>query len=106
MDSAIQKKLTQRDKAKGWREAADSLYARAIYAEIVQPMEDEPLQAIASELNQMHIPKVRGSGRWTCSDVTRLLARVAAMADATHTTTWGAQFKRFVEVGEADVGAG
>jgi hypothetical protein len=73
-------KLATRERAKGWREVADSLYARAVFAEIVQPMLDRPLTEIARDLNSMHVPKVRGVDRWTAPDVTRLLARVAAVA--------------------------
>lgn len=80
---ALERKLDLRDQAKGWREVADSLYARAVYSQIVQPMEDEGLAYIASEMNLMRVPKVRGSGVWTTSDVSRLLCRVAAMADET-----------------------
>lgn len=83
------KRLNLQQQAKTWREVADSLYARALYSKIVGPMADSTLEEIAEELNLLRIPKVRGAGRWTASDVTRLMARVASMADdARHPAAW------------------
>lgn len=97
------RKLELIDEVKGWREVADSLYARAVYARVIQPIEQEGLSYIADQLNHLKIPKVRGAGRWGTSDVSRLLARVAAMAnDATRPQDWPAKMDALTaDLGEA-----
>jgi len=85
----LERKLDLHEQAKSWREVADSLYARALWSKIVGPMADSTLEEIAEELNLTRVPKVRGVGKWTASDVTRLMARVASMADdARHPAAW------------------
>ena len=85
-DRLIEAKLEMRDQANEWRTVADGLYARAVYAGIICRfgLDEEPLNVIAQELNIMRIPRLRGEDkRWTGPDVSRLLCRVAALADDT-----------------------
>lgn len=56
---------------------SNDIYARALFVEIVCPIRHWRQRDIATELNRLHVPRLRGSGKWTPSEVSRLLARVA-----------------------------
>jgi hypothetical protein len=80
-ERAIAQKRQQQERAKHWRGVCDSLYCRAIFADIIQPLLDEgaTLDAIAEHLHLARIPKVRGTARWSAQCVSALIARVAAV---------------------------
>ena len=102
----LEQKLEMRDKAHQWRSVADALYARAIYSGIIcrLGLDEAPLADIAAELNVIKIPRLRGQDRrWTDHDVSRLLARVAALADeAEKPEAWAAKMQGF----DHDLGVG
>lgn len=102
----LEQKLEVRAKANEWRMVANALYARAIFKDVICRFgwEEEPLSVIAQDLSTLQIPHVRGEDRrWTDKDVSRLLARVAALADdADSPETWAAKMQGF----EHDLGVG
>lgn len=99
-------KLEAQQQANQWRTIADSLYARAIYKNFIQQfgLDLSPLGEIAEELTVFKIPRIRDSGHtWTGKDVSRLLARVAALADDTDSPAmWAHKIDGF----EHDLGLG
>ena len=84
-----------RDQTNAWRTIADGLYCRWVFKNVIQRFgwADGALSGIAAELSAMYIPHARGEARrWTDKDVSRLLARVAAMADDTvNAEAWAAK---------------
>jgi hypothetical protein len=103
----IAEAIAQREAAHVWRSTADSIYARAVFARIVQPMMDQnpewTFAEIAEELRLRRIPRVRGTAPWAGKDVSALIARVAAMAhDVDDPASWGRTMERLAP----DVGAG
>lgn len=62
------------------REARD-LYDRAVFDAFLSHYPSVTLSGHARILNVQGIPKLRGTGRWTPSDVSRLLRRVAELED-------------------------
>lgn len=96
-----------RDQANTWRTIADGLYCRWVFKNVIQRFgwEEETLSGIAAELSAMYIPHVRGEVRkWTEKDVSRLLARVAALADDTDKPEiWAAKMAGYdYDLGVAD----
>lgn len=63
------------------REEAQDLYDRGIFDAFLSPYPTVPLSAHVRLLNVQGIPKLRGTGRWTPSDVSRLLRRVQEMQE-------------------------
>lgn len=62
------------------REARD-LYDRAIFDAFLSRYPTMRLGDHARILNVQGVPKLRGTGRWTPSDVSRLIRRVAELED-------------------------
>jgi len=89
-------RMAKSRQATEWREVSNNLYARAVYKEIVAPIDHLPMEAIAGELNAMQVPRLRGSGPWDAGEVSRLIARVAAMAgNTTSYNGWKAAMRQF-----------
>lgn len=62
------------------REARD-LYDRAVFDAFLSRYPTVALSGHARILNVQGIPKLRGTGRWTPSDISRLLRRVSELED-------------------------
>jgi len=62
----------------GWRQLAFILYARAVYATFVRPVEEHlTLQEVANHLEELQVPRFRGSSAWSGPAITDLRAVVA-----------------------------
>jgi hypothetical protein len=59
------------------REIATDLFSRHLYADLIECMDDKPLEEIAALLNKSDIPKLRGDSEWTASCVGDLRRRAA-----------------------------
>lgn len=105
-DQLTVQKMEARQKANQWRTIADSLYARAVYKNFIQQfgLDLSPLAEIAEELTKFEIPRIRDGGHeWSDKDVSRLLARVAALAEDTDSPEmWAHKIAGF----EYDLGVG
>mgnify|MGYP000724558482 CR=1 FL=1 len=93
------RRLDMHEQANAWRTIADGLYARWVFKNVIlaSGWEEDCLAEIAEELSTLRIPHVRGEGRkWTDKDVSRLLARVAAMANGTDKPEiWAAKMSEY-----------
>ena len=61
------------------REAAANLYARRMYRDVIMQHDGLTLEQIASHLNDIAAPRLRGSDPWTAQAVSEIRARVACL---------------------------
>jgi len=63
----------------GWRFLAHVLYCRAIYATHIQPLESHlTFEEIANHLNELGVPRFRGSSDWSGPAITDIRAVVSS----------------------------